>query len=86
MKLQFMEQLKNSRFAQNTQKVLSSPFFVIAIFCMTFILSVFKLTIPSFIILGLFTFLAFFHYTTETKTNCHLSVIIKKYIVNVRLY
>lgn len=53
MKLQFMEQLKNSRFAQNTQKVLSSPFFVIAIFCMTFILSVFKLTVPSFIILGL---------------------------------
>lgn len=53
MKLQFMEQLKNSRFAQNTQKVLSSPFFVVAIFCMTFILSVFKLTVPSFIILGL---------------------------------
>ena len=59
MKLLFMADIKNSEFSQNVQKLLSSPFFIIAISVLTLVLSLFKLTVVSFVVLGLVVALVF---------------------------
>ena len=59
MKLHFMADVKNSKFSQNVQKLLSSPFFIIAISVLTLVLSLFKLTVVSFVVLGLVIALVF---------------------------